>query len=343
MNNHYTILAIETSFDETAAAVIENGTLCYANIVSSQIPLHARFGGTIPEIAARAHVESILTVIEQALTKAYGAGDPRAFIRDHIDAIAVTVGPGLVGSLLVGVSTARSLAASLDKPLIPVNHMMGHLYSNALNASNPYPFPFLTLIASGGHTELILSQSHTNHQLLGQTRDDAAGEAFDKAAHLIGLSYPGGPAISRAAETGNASAYQLPRGMAKDKSLDFSFSGLKTALAQLIRDLAASFQASVVDSLVQKTMAAADQYAVSQINLAGGVAANTTLRHALKEASERHHIPFATPDFEFCTDNAAMVGAAAYPATLERSNFPWYDVRVERHPQLSIYPLTSHD
>ncbi len=362
--SYKTILAIETSCDETAAAVIEYGRICHANVVASQIPLHQRYGGVVPEIAARAHVEQIFPVIEQALHQSFGPGEAQELLAKHIDALAVTVGPGLVGSLLVGVATAKTLSATLNKPLIPVNHIMGHVYSNFLATSREievksqkskvkndgYFFPFLSLIVSGGHTELILSRSHQDHQLIGQTRDDAAGEAFDKAAHLLGLAYPGGPAISAAAQNGDPSAFTLPRGLSKEETLDFSFSGLKTALAQLILklkadgknitplvpDLAASFQAAVVDSLVTKTFKAIEHTHVQYLMLGGGVAANTTLRSALEHKAKQQSITFSCPDLAFCTDNAAMVGAAAYAASLVRGDFDWYDVEVKRNPGLTL-------
>lgn len=376
------ILALESSCDETAAAVVIDGKICLANVVASQIPIQQRYGGVVPEVAARAHIEQILPVVEKALTKAFGTGDPHDHLKNKIDAIAVTAGPGLIGSLLIAVTTARGLALSFKKPLIPVNHIMGHVYSNFLEYgtsdtecrmsnvecrnslsesplphstfpiqhSSLYPFPFLTLVASGGHTDLILSRSHTDHQLISQTRDDAAGEAFDKAAALLGLPYPGGPSISKAAESGDPGAFSLPRGMQKNESLDFSFSGLKTALKQLVDqmksdgqdiekltpNLAASFQQSVVDSLVNKTISASQKFHVEQINLAGGVAANKLLRATLKDAAKLTGIAFHVPDFEYCTDNAAMIGAAAYPALLENIQFPWYSVNVERQPKLSL-------
>lgn len=383
MGNIRTILAIETSCDETAAAVIESGTRVLSSIVVSQIPLHKRYGGVIPEIAARAHTESILTVVETALEQAYSKENARQILSEHIDAIAVTHGPGLIGSLLVGVSTARTLCDIFDKPLIPVHHILGHVYSNFLAYSQEvkteipnskfesktgnqipsvsdfvlrdsdlpmYPFPFLTLVASGGHTELILSKSHANHQLVGETRDDAAGEAFDKAAAVLGLPYPGGPHISALAKKGNPTRFSLPRGLARDSSGDFSFSGLKTAFLQLLQklhqagenieslkvDLAASFQAAVVESLVTKTMEAAERYSINRIALAGGVAANTALRDSFAQVSKEQGISFSMPDFSYCTDNAAMIGAAGFAATLVRGAFPWYNVEVMRNPELVL-------
>ncbi len=348
------ILAIESSCDETAASVVQDGQIVLSSVVASQIPLHARYGGVVPEIAARAHTEAILGVINQSLGDAFGKGS-RFDQMKMIDVLAVTEKPGLTGSLLVGKSTAKALALVFNKPLIPVDHIMGHVYSNMLTKletrnmkletnenkkiqknsnldiisnfkfqiSN---FPLITLVASGGHTELILSRSHHNHAVISQTRDDAAGEAFDKVATLLNLSYPGGPSVSQAAITGDATIYPLPRGLSKSDSLDFSFSGLKTAVAQLVKHLqndgvdinsvvphiAASFQASVVDSLVSKTVQAAEKYQVSSIGLAGGVAANTALRSAMHDVCLKNGIDFYTPSLEFCTDNAAMIGAAAF-------------------------------
>lgn len=343
----HTILSIETSCDETAAAVVIDGHKVSSSVVSSQIPIHQRFGGVVPEIAARAHVEQILTVIESALNEAFGK-NPQQKLQDSVDAIAVTSSPGLVGSLLVGVNTARTLARVFDKPLIPVNHTLGHVYSNFIGHTPN--FPFLTLVASGGHTDLILSKSHGSHQVIGRTRDDAAGEAFDKAAQILGLSYPGGPAIGKVAVNGSGSAYPLPRAMMHQDNLDFSFSGLKTALLILVEDLkasgknieslvpnlAASFQQAVIDSLIDRTIKAARITGVEQINLAGGVAANLALRDALEQKTKADHLQFHVPNLEYCTDNAAMIGAAAYYATLEKRDFNWYNVNVEREPKLCL-------
>ncbi len=365
-----TILAIESSFDDTAVAVVVNGTHVLSSVLASQIPIHQRYGGVVPEIAARAHVEHIGAMIEHAVSKAFGPGDPRELIKERIDYLAVTVNPGLLGSLLVGVSAAQTLALSLNKPLIPVNHIVGHIYSNFLVLSQKievkgqklkvksaeYQFPFLTLVASGGHTQLILSTSHHDHRIISQTRDDAAGEAFDKAAQLLGLEYPGGPSVSVAAQSGDPTRYTLPRGLSKSDTLDFSFSGLKTALLQLTEQLkkdgvdivletphlAASFQEAVVDSLVQKTVLALKHHPVKQLFLAGGVAANKALRAALERAAKDQNVPFSVPDYQYCTDNAAMVGAAAYASTLVKDQFSWYDVTVERGVVLPIN-LTQKD
>jgi N6-L-threonylcarbamoyladenine synthase len=380
MNKKVTILAIESSCDETSAAVVVNGHEVLSCIVASQIPIHQRFGGVVPEIAARAHVEQINTVIEQALYTAYPILKPHEALTKQIDYIAVTHGPGLIGSLLVGVNAAKALSSIFNKPLIPVNHILGHVYSNFLqeqeievksqkskckivesvNYKNSsfihhssliiHHFPFLTLVASGGHTDLILSQSHEIHQLIAQTRDDAAGEAFDKAAQLLGLSYPGGPSIAKCAQNGNPQIYKLPRGLSKVDTLDFSFSGLKTALSQLINELknndidisnitpnlAASFQESIIDSLVTKTIQAAIKYNVKNIFLAGGVAANTQLRTKFANTARENNLTFHAPVIEYCTDNAAMIGAAAYGSVLLKHFESCYDVNVARDPNLSL-------
>ncbi len=344
------ILAIESSCDETASSVVQCGRVVLSNIIASQIPLHARYGGVVPEIAARAHTEAILTVIDQALTNAFGGNDRNAQMK-QIDAVAVTVGPGLTGSLLVGVSTAKTLALCFDKPLIPVNHILGHVYSNYLQSEKSVAhisFPTLTLVASGGHTELILSRSHIDHKIISQTRDDAAGEAFDKVAALLKLPYPGGPSVSASATLGNATKYPLPRGLSKSDSLDFSFSGLKTAVAQLVKKLqnegvnmaeatphvAASFQLSVVDSLVTKTLQAAKKYKVNTIGLAGGVAANLALRHTLSLACQKENLTLLIPHLDYCTDNAAMIGAAAHAIMITKSDFKWYNAKVESNMSL---------
>jgi N6-L-threonylcarbamoyladenine synthase len=301
------ILGIETSCDETAAAVIEDGVKILSNEIASQVELHARYGGIVPEVASRQHILAVIPIIEQAMAKA------RVSWHD-LNGIAVTIGPGLAGSLLVGVSVAKAIAAVKELPLTGVNHLEAHIYANWLNNSNP-EFPLLCLIVSGGHSDLVLMSSHGEYTVLGRTRDDAAGEAFDKAARILGLGYPGGPAIDKAAEGGTASI-QLPRAWLKGTS-DFSFSGLKTALLRLVEggkvrnkaDAAASFQQAVVDVLVSKTIAAAKQHRVRQILLSGGVAANRKLRQRLVEDSST---PVLIPEPVLCTDNAAMVAACGY-------------------------------
>ena len=328
------ILAIETSCDETAAAVIEDGHRIRSNVVASQIELHRPFGGVFPELASRQHVFDIVPVIERALAGA-------AATWDDLAALAVTRGPGLAGSLLVGANTAKAIAWGRGLPIIGVNHLEGHLYSNWLDEGGKIDpaaitrpslaaldaegraFPLLILIVSGGHTEIILMQGHGQYRRLGATLDDASGEAFDKVARLLGLGYPGGPAIQRAAEGGNPAAFPFPRGLTNyaiqpEHRYNFSFSGLKTAVLRQVRelgdplpvaDLAASFQAAVVDVLVSKTADAARAFGVSRVCVCGGVAANKALRAAV---AERLPVPASIPPFFLCTDNAAMIAAAAH-------------------------------
>jgi N6-L-threonylcarbamoyladenine synthase len=301
------ILGIETSCDETAAAVVEDGTDILANEIASQVAIHARYGGIVPEVASRQHTLAIIPVIERAMNKAQ-VNWP------NLDGVAVTFGPGLAGSLLVGTNVAKAIAMAHDLPLTGVNHLEGHLYANWL-ANGTIVFPVLCLIVSGGHSDLLLVKGHGDYVLLGHTRDDAAGEAFDKAARILGLGYPGGPAIERAAAQGKASI-ELPRAWLKG-SHDFSFSGVKTALLRLVEagkvpnkeDAAASFQEAVVDVLVSKTVAAARDYRVKQILLAGGVASNRRLRQSLEQNSP---IPVLIPEPVLCTDNAAMIAACGY-------------------------------
>lgn len=322
------ILAIETSCDETAAAVVEGGRTLRSNVVATQIELHRRFGGVFPEVASRQHVLSIQAVIRDALQQA-GIDDVRA-----LDAVAVTQGPGLAGSLLVGVNAAKGLAFAAGRPLVPINHLEGHIYSNWIDLPDRLgakdDFPVLVLIVSGGHTELILMSGHGQYHLLGSTLDDAAGEAFDKVARLIGLGYPGGPAIQEAAASGDALRYPLPRPLMhnEDHRFNFSFSGLKTAVLNLTRqleregveptapstaaDIAASFQASTVDVLVEKCADAAQHYGARQVCICGGVSANRGLRLAAQERFAAMQIPLHIPPLFLCTDNAAMIAAAAF-------------------------------
>ncbi len=324
-----TILGIETSCDETAAAVVIDGRTVTSNVVASQIDLHAQYGGVYPELASRAHAEAIGAVAEQAVKD---AGVRHA----DLDAIAVTQGPGLVGSLMVGINYAKGLALMTNKPLLGINHLEGHVYSLWLTQPFREPvFPVLVLIVSGGHSELLLMTDHGVYQRLGSTLDDAAGEAFDKVGRMLGLPYPGGPNIEQAAQKGNPIAHSFPRAMLNDDGYDFSFSGLKTAVqrevmvqpssksrrergaekeAQLrsdvsVADAAASFQAALVETLVEKTARAAKAYGVSEILLAGGVSANTYLR---KEMRARTELPVRYPPLNLCTDNAAMIAAAAH-------------------------------
>ena len=308
------ILAIETSCDETAAAVVENGTTILSNVVASQVDLHAQYGGVFPEVASRRHVEVIYLVIEEAMNKAHMGFD-------DVDCIAVTQGPGLVGSLLVGVNAAKGLALARNKPFLGINHIEGHIYSLWLTeAAEEIEFPILTLVVSGGHTELYLMTDHGRYQHLGGTLDDAAGEAFDKVGRLLGLPFPGGPAIDRASDEGNPNAFRFPRAvMEKEYGYDFSFSGLKTAVMRQtkqhhvdrmpVNDLAASFQAAAVDALVTKTAEAARAYGVTAVHLAGGVSANRLLRQTMREQIS---LPVRYPPLNLCTDNAAMIGATAH-------------------------------
>ena len=312
------ILAIETSCDETACAVLENGRELLSSTVASQMDIHARYGGVFPEVASRQHVLSIIPVVEQTLAQS------NLTLKD-IDAIAVTRGPGLAGSLVVGMNMAKGLALGTNLPMIGVNHLEGHIYSswiyNAGETAPPEPqFPLMALLVSGGHTELNLMTDHLTYRRLGATLDDAAGEAFDKVARLLGLSYPGGPSIQGAAETGDATRFKFPRAKLA-KPYDFSFSGLKTAVlyevndwkkngkALPVEDLAASFQATVVDVLFNKTIQAARDHNAKEILVAGGVSANRALRQAFQSQTEfKVHIP----PFSLCTDNAAMIAAAGY-------------------------------
>ena len=303
------ILGIETSCDETAAAVVEDGTKILSNEVSSQVEIHARYGGIVPEVASRQHILAIIPVIEQAMTEA-GTG------WNDIDGIAVTAGPGLAGSLLIGVNTAKAISMSRKIPLTGVNHLEGHIYANWISQNSSSPeFPLLALIVSGGHSDLVLMKDHGSYELIGRTRDDAAGEAFDKAARILNLGYPGGPAIQKASESGTPSI-DLPRSWIKGTS-DFSFSGIKTALLRLEEsnqienklDAAASFQEAIAEVLVTKTINAAEDNGVKQIILAGGVAANRPLRERLVRESI---LPVLVPEIRLCTDNAAMIAACGF-------------------------------
>ncbi|MDA3010046.1 MAG: tRNA (adenosine(37)-N6)-threonylcarbamoyltransferase complex transferase subunit TsaD [Actinomycetota bacterium] len=304
------VLGIETSCDETAAALVMGGTDVISSVVSSQIDLHARFGGVVPEVAGRAHLEQITPVVREAIAAGV---DPR-----RIDAVACTVGPGLIGALLVGVSAAKALALAWEVPFVGVNHLEAHLYSAFLE-DDSLEFPLVVLLVSGGHTLLIEMSDHGQYRLLGGTIDDAAGEAFDKVARYLDLGYPGGPAIDRAATEGDSEAIRFPRAMS-DGGLDFSFSGLKTAVVNHVRrhpevdsrDVAASFQAAVVDVLVDKTRRAAALVSATGIVLGGGVAANSALRRDLVAAGEADGRRVFLPGREMCTDNAAMIAAAGW-------------------------------
>jgi N6-L-threonylcarbamoyladenine synthase len=316
------VLGIETSCDETAAAVVEDGRHIASNVVASQVAVHARYGGVFPEAASRMHIEAIEPVVREALAQAH-------LEVDALDAIAVTRGPGLAGSLVIGLNFAKGLALNSGLPLLGVNHLEGHLYSIQLVEEEPEPeFPMIALIVSGGHTELVLMEGHLSYRRLGGTLDDAAGEAFDKVARLLGLAYPGGPAIQKASEIGNPQAFKFPRAWLEG-TWDFSFSGLKTAVLREVlarqpklragveppapglpvADLAASFQAAAVDVLVGKTILAAETCQARQILIAGGVSANSLLRDTLKE---RTTLPSRVPPLSLCTDNAAMIAAAGH-------------------------------
>ena len=310
------ILAIESSCDETAAAVVVNGRDVRSNVISSQIALHTLYGGVVPEIASRKHIEKINQVIAQALND---AGETL----DTIDAIAVTYGPGLVGALLVGVAEAKAIAYAKKLPLIGVHHIEGHISANYIENKDLEP-PFLCLVVSGGHTHLVRVKDYGVYEILGRTRDDAAGEAFDKVARAIGLGYPGGPKIEKVSHEGNPHAIQFPKPKVADGPYDFSFSGLKSAVLNYLNscqmkgeeivqaDVAASFQNSVIEVLVANAMRAIDEYGMERFAIAGGVASNQTLRGAMEEACRQKGVKFYHPSPILCTDNAAMIGAAGY-------------------------------
>ena len=310
------ILAIESSCDETAASVVQNGRCVLSNIISSQIAIHTLYGGVVPEIASRKHIEKINQVVEAALKEA-------DVTLDDIDAIGVTYGPGLVGALLVGVAEAKAIAYAKKKPLVGVHHIEGHVSANYIEHPDLEP-PFLCEIISGGHTHLVIVKDYGSFEILGRTRDDAAGEAFDKVARAIGLGYPGGPKIDKLAKEGNPHAIDFPRAHMEDAPYDFSFSGVKSAVLNHLNkcrmtgepiveaDIAASFQQAVVDVLVDNAIRAAKDYHMDRLAIAGGVASNGALRAAMEAACEKEGIRFYRPSPIFCTDNAAMIGVAAY-------------------------------
>ena len=310
------ILAIESSCDETAAAVVEDGRKVLSNVISSQIDIHTQYGGVVPEIASRKHIENINPVIREALYEAN-------VTFDDIDAIAVTYGPGLVGALLVGVAEAKAISYALDKPLIGVHHIEGHISANYIESSELEP-PFICLVVSGGHTHLVVVNDYGSYEILGRTRDDAAGEAYDKVARAIGLGYPGGPKVDKLAKEGNPNACAFPRGNVSDNPYDFSFSGLKSAVLNYLNscemkgeeinraDVAASFQASVVDTLTSKTLDAVKKHGFKKLAIAGGVASNSALRESFINKCKEEGIEFYYPSPILCTDNAAMIGSAAY-------------------------------
>lgn len=354
-----TILALETSCDETAAAIVQNGITLITQSIATSMPLHAATGGIVPEIASRQQSLFILPVLQEVLSPQFtiDSSQPRGSANQNprhqpsipirpstinpqpVTAIAVTIGPGLIGSLLVGVETAKTLAYTWNLPLIPVNHMLGHIYGAWLTFGRDMDqhWPKLALLVSGGHTELILMHSHHELQKVGQTLDDAAGEAFDKAAKILGLGYPGGPNLSRLAESGNPTAIPFPLPLNQKNNLNFSFSGLKTALLNYSRehpqtnkaDIAASFQHTIVTSLVTKTRLAAAKYAVKEVILGGGVAANTLLRERL--ASELRPLTVRIPDLKFTTDNAAVIASAAH-----YHNHPINPLEVQANPSLEL-------
>lgn len=315
-----TVLAIETSCDETSVGIVEkkgNKLKLLSNIIASSLPIHAQTGGIIPENAAREQIKFIIPVITRALEES-------KLMINNFDAIAVTYGPGLLGSLLVGVETAKALSFVFDKPLIPVNHLLGHIYANWLNQEKEINFPALSLIVSGGHTDLVLIKRHGQIKWLGGTRDDAAGEAFDKIGRLLGLPYPGGPAIEKSALNGNSKAFNFPRPMIDSNDFDFSFSGLKTAVLrevqkaelnnEIVSNISASVQKAVIDVLVNKTLKAAKKFKVKSILLGGGVAANQKLRDELKSSiiNNKLSMRFFIPEKSLCTDNGAMIAAASF-------------------------------
>ena len=327
MEKDVLILAIESSCDETAAAVVKNGREVLSNVISSQIDLHKLYGGVVPEIASRKHIEKINQVIEEALETA-------GVTLDDIDAIGVTYGPGLVGALLVGVAEAKAIAYAKKIPLVGVHHIEGHISANYIENLELEP-PFICLVVSGGHTHLVCVKDYGKYEILGCTRDDAAGEAFDKVARAIGLGYPGGPKIDKLSKEGDANAIKFPRAKVDNSPYDFSFSGVKSAVLNYINgcqmkgieyncaDIAASFQKSVTDVLVEKAIYGVKEHGFNKLAIAGGVASNSSLRAAMKEACEKNGIEFYHPSPIYCTDNAAMIGVAAYYEYLAGTRHGW--------------------
>lgn len=321
------ILAIESSCDETAASVVKNGREVLSNVISSQIELHKLYGGVVPEIASRKHIEKINQVIEEALEEAN-------VTLDDLDAIGVTYGPGLVGALLVGVAEAKAIAYAKDLTLVGVHHIEGHISANYIENLELEP-PFICLVVSGGHTHLVCVKDYGKYEIIGRTRDDAAGEAFDKVARAIGLGYPGGPKIDKLSKEGNAEAIVFPKAHITDAPYDFSFSGVKSAVLNYINgckmkgeeynnaDIAASFQKAVTDVLVENAMRAVKEYGLNKFAIAGGVASNSTLRAAMQKACEKEAIEFYHPSPIYCTDNAAMIGVAAYYEYINGTRHGW--------------------
>ena len=338
------ILGIETSCDETAAAVVKNGKEVLSNVISSQVALHAEFGGVVPEIASRNHLEKIDEVIRLAVKEA-------GISMQELTAIAVTVGPGLVGALLVGVSEAKALAFALGKPLIPVHHIEGHIAANFISNPECEP-PFVCLVASGGHSHLLLVEDYGKIRIYGRTRDDAAGEAFDKVARAVGLGYPGGPKLEKMAKEGNPHAYHFPTAKMEDAPYHFSFSGVKSAvlnemnrkkmLGEEVRvaDLCASFQENVTEVLSEKAIALCKELHINRLSIAGGVAANGKLREKMEEKAKQEGIEFFCPKLILCTDNAAMIAAAAYHEW-KKGNFAGHDVNA--YPSLSLSEVKDEE
>lgn len=338
------ILGIETSCDETAAAVVKNGKEVLSNVISSQVALHAEFGGVVPEIASRNHLEKIDEVIRLAVKEA-------GISMQELTAIAVTVGPGLVGALLVGVSEAKALAFALGKPLIPVHHIEGHIAANFISNPECEP-PFVCLVASGGHSHLLLVEDYGKIRIYGRTRDDAAGEAFDKVARAVGLGYPGGPKLEKMAKEGNPHAYHFPTAKMEDAPYDFSFSGVKSAvlnemnrkkmLGEEVRvaDLCASFQENVTEVLSEKAIALCKELHINRLSIAGGVAANGKLREKMEEKAKQEGIEFFCPKLILCTDNAVMIAAAAYHEW-KKGNFAGHDVNA--YPSLSLSEVKDEE
>ena len=326
-NKDVYILAIESSCDETAASVVKNGREVLSNVISSQIDLHTLYGGVVPEIASRKHIEKINQVIEEALKEANCS-------LENIDAIGVTYGPGLVGALLVGVAEAKAMAFAANKPLVGVHHIEGHISANYIENRELEP-PYICLVVSGGHTHLVVVNDYGDYQVIGRTRDDAAGEAFDKVARAIELGYPGGPKIDKLAKEGNSEAIKFPRARVEGAPFDFSFSGLKSAVLNHINmcqmkgleinkaDIAASFQASVVDALLDRAMLACKEYNMNKLAIAGGVASNSAIRTAFEAKCKQENIEFYHPSPIFCTDNAAMIGVAAYYEYVKGTRHGW--------------------
>ena len=321
------VLGIESSCDETSAAVVVNGRKVLSNVINSQIDIHTEYGGVVPEIASRKHIEKINQVIEEALKEANCS-------LDNIDAIGVTYGPGLVGALLVGVAEAKAMAFAANKPLVGVHHIEGHISANYIENKELEP-PYICLVISGGHTHLVVVNDYGDYQVIGRTRDDAAGEAFDKVARAIELGYPGGPKIDKLAKEGNPEAIKFPRARVEGAPFDFSFSGLKSAVLNHINmcqmkgldinkaDIAASFQASVVDALLDRAMLACKEYNMNKLAIAGGVASNSAIRTAFEAKCKQENIEFYHPSPIFCTDNAAMIGVAAYYEYVKGTRHGW--------------------